>query len=98
MDIYKEYASLKAKKESIEEEIAKINEAIVDDMKTRKVTKEESKWGKFTICAKKTFKYSAKVTKLEDSIKMLKFEEQEKGIAKAKESHYLLFKTNETNI
>lgn len=95
MDLYKEYASLKAEKEIVEAKIAKINEAIVDDMKSRKVTKEESKWGKFTICSKKTFKYSSKVTKLEDSIKVLKFEEQEKGIAKAKESHYLLFKTNE---
>ena len=91
MNLYKEYASLKLEKDLIEERISDINKAIVEDMGSRKVLKEESDFGKFTICTKKSYKYSAKVTLLEEKIKVEKFKEQEKGIAKLSESHYLLY-------
>ncbi len=95
MDIYEQYALLKAQRESIDEKIEKVNAEIVADMKSRKVLKEESTWGKFTLASKKNYKYSKKVVDLEDKVKILKHEEVEKGIAKVVETNYLLFKINE---
>lgn len=95
MDIYEQYALLKAQEASIGDKIDAMKVKIIEDMKKRNKTKDENSWGKFSIASKKTYTYSKKVVKLEEEVKILKNTEVEKGIAKAKETNYLLYKVNE---
>lgn len=93
---YKQYADIKLQIRFLEERAEELNKEIVADMQDNKVEKVETEFGKFTICTKKTWKFSPKVKSLEEKVKLAKIDEQERGIAKAEESNYLLFKENVT--
>lgn len=93
--LYKDYAEVKFQIKLLEEQKNLLQKDILEDLHKDGVDKFEGEIGKFTICSKKSWKYSKKITKLEDDLKIKKTEEQEKGIAKVEESEYLLFKANE---
>lgn len=94
-ELLSKYVKLEEKFKSLEEEKKLLREEIVEDFKKNKLEKVESDWGSFTICEKKSWKYSDKIKSLEDKVKIAKDKEQKKGIAEMSTSEYLLFKSKE---
>jgi hypothetical protein len=93
-NIYKEYAEAKQAIKDLETKADLMKKAILHDLEERGVKCEKKEFGSFSLVSKKSWKYTPAVEKLNEDLKMLQFEEQEKGIAKASESHYLMFKEN----
>lgn len=91
--MYKEYAELKALIGELElrEEILK--KQILEDLHERGQTKVEGEYGIFTVVSKKRWKYSSKLIKYEEDLKIKKLEEQERGVAKAEIGEYIKFTT-----
>jgi hypothetical protein len=93
-ELLKKYITLRAKREALLAEEEVVRAEILKDMQTNKETKIESDFGSFTVVGKKTWVFSKKVKTLEETLKIEKAREQEKGIAKFTEKEYLLFKEN----
>ena len=93
-ELLKRYATIKDKMRQLQDEELFLKEQILSDLKKNKLAKVESNFGNFTICTRYNWEYTDKVTTLEEKIKLAKLKEQEKGIAKATETNYLLFKPN----
>ena len=91
-DILKKYAKLNASLKALEEERDILREEIVSDFKKRKVEKEETAYGNFTIGHRINWIYSEVIKKLESKVKIAKDKEQKKGIAEQSITDYLLFK------
>lgn len=91
-NIYKEYADLKNQILILELKHNELKNLIMDDMRTRDVSKVESEQGLFTVCTKKKWTYSRKLQKAEEDIKIAKLNEQESGKAIVDETEYLMFK------
>ena len=98
--MYKEYADIKFQMKVLEEREAQLKAAILEDFKNRKVTKEESEYGKFTMSeGRKKWIYSSKLQNMEMELKTKKKDEEESGKAKVELGEsYLTFKTNEPAI
>lgn len=94
-DILKRYAKLNASLKELEAKKDLLRDEIVKDFKKRKVEKEETAYGNFTIGHRLSWIYSEEIKKLEDKVKIAKDKEQKKGIAESSTTDYLLFKTNE---
>lgn len=94
-DLLKEYYKLELKFRELENEKKLLRDSIVEDFRKNKLDKVESDFGSFTICEKKSWKYSEKIKSLEDKVKIAKDKEQRKGIAEASITNYLLFKENQ---
>lgn len=90
-----EYVKLDQEFKLLEDKKQELRERIVADFKKNKLEKVESEFGNFTICEKETWKYTDAVKKIEDRLKIARIKEQDKGIATASTSEYLLFKGNE---
>jgi len=86
---YEKYIEIKKQISKLEDEAEALNKKIVADMEDKGLKTLPVGEDKLTIATKLSWIYSGKVTKLDESLKILKVQEQEKGIAKAKESHYL---------
>lgn len=93
--IYHDFAEVKAQIKFLEEQESLLKAQIIKDLHKRKVDKLEGEFGTFTICNKKKYTYSKKLQKLEEDLKIKKYEEQEKGVAKVEVSEYIKFETNE---
>lgn len=93
--LFNRYATLKKTIKSFTEELEVLSEALIKDLEDNGLKKTELPSGKFTIVTKKSYKYSKKVTLLEEKLKLEKVKEQEKGTAKITETDYLLYNTNE---
>lgn len=90
------YLQVRTQREALEAEERDLRQAILTDLVSNKLEKIESDvFGSFTVAHKKSWKYSPAVVKVEERLKIIKFKEQEKGIAQAVESEYLLYKPNE---
>lgn len=92
MELLKKYAMLELSFKALEEQKKALREEIVEDFKKKGIEKMDSEFGSFTVCKKKSWKYSAKIKSLEDKVKIEKSKEQKKGIAEESISEYLLFK------
>lgn len=90
-DKYREYADIKREIKFLELREAALKEAIIADLSSQKLSKVEGEFGKLTVAVRKVWIYSKKLTKLKEDLKLKEYEEQEKGVAKAKESPYLKF-------
>jgi hypothetical protein len=99
-NIYKEYADLKFQLSALAVREVELKSAIIEDFKARKVTKEESEYGKFTMSeGRKKWIYSTKVQNMEIDLKMKKKDEEESGKAKVELGEpYITYKTNEPNV
>jgi len=93
MEIYKQYAELKLQAELLDEQMKSVKEQIMSDMRSRLVSSEKHDYGSFTIASRKTYKYSKNVELMEESVKIAKIEEVERGIADVEEINYLTFKS-----
>lgn len=91
MNIYERYAEIKTTIKLLEEEQKGINKQILNELEQAKADKVEFEFGKFTRATKTSWKYTDKITSLEEKVKIAKVTEQEKGLAKQVESHYLTF-------
>lgn len=89
MELFKEYADVKHQIKALEEKEYALKEILLAELEPIRVA--ETIWGKFSTATRKSYTYSEKVTALEDKVKIVKVEEQEKGIAKLKETPYLIF-------
>ena len=80
------------------EERELVKEKILVGMQNNKEIKAEYAFGKFALATRKSYTYSPKITDLEEKVKLAKLKEQEKGLAKVKETPYLIFKENKDDI
>jgi hypothetical protein len=96
-NIYKEYADLKFQLSALAVRETELKNAIIEDFKARKVTKEESEYGKFTMSeGRKRWIYSTKVQSMEMELKGKKKDEEESGKAKVELGDpYITYKTND---
>lgn len=93
--MYQEYAELKNQIAILEEKRVELADKIVNDMKASQLESFPTEHGTFVRAKKKSWKYSPKITKLEEDLKMKKSDEQGNGTAKMEINEYLTFKPNE---
>jgi hypothetical protein len=87
------YAILEEKLKLLEQEKQDLRIRILEDLKKNNLDKIESGFGSFTVAKKTSWRYSDKISSLEDKVKIAKDKEQKKGIAESIISEYLLFKS-----
>ena len=89
----KEYVQLDAKFKALESERDELRAKIVTDFAKSNTEKyEDPAMGTFTIGHRVTYTFSPAVKKAEETVKILKAKEQQKGTAKVKsDTAYLLF-------
>ena len=87
----KQYATLDAKRRVIEAEMNALKIEILSDMEDEGITKAETNYGRFTHGSRITWKYSDKVTSLQEKLKIAQVKEQHSGTAKKKTTEYLMF-------
>ena len=90
-DIYAQLAKIQAQRKVLEAQEQEIKVAILTEMQDTDVTTVTNKYGKFTVSARKSYTYSEAVDKLAEKLKIAKYKEEQKGIAKAKETIYLTY-------
>ncbi len=93
--ILKQYAEIRQQIKSLEILEDSMREQILSTMQKEHQSKVESDIGSFTVATRLKWVYTAKVKKLEDAVKIEKTKEQEKGMAQAEETNYLVFKSNQ---
>lgn len=91
------YAELRAEIKGLETRESDLKMEIVKEMEAESLDKVESDYGNFTIGRRKTWSYSDKVAQIEEKLRIQRFTEQEKGIAKSSETPYLIFKAVKEN-
>lgn len=89
--LLKDYSKLEDKYKKMGEEREELRGTIVAELGKEGIDKTETTFGIFTIGKRLTYKYSEKVEALQDKVKLAKVREEEKGIAKASETRYLVF-------
>jgi len=90
---YEEYAVLDAQIKLLTEQKNKLRADIVDDLVSKDLKVLDSSVGKFTITSLKTWKYTDKVSTLEEAFKAQKATEQSTGDATFEENPSLRFTT-----
>ena len=89
--LFSDYAKLDAEFKELEFKKSALKTAILEKMKENKLEKAESLYGKFTIAERISWIYSAKIKKLEESLKLAKVKEEQRGKAEAKKTEFLVF-------
>lgn len=90
-----QYYEIQNKIKSLGDIKESLRSSIVKNFKENSLEKVESTFGTFTICKKKTYKFTEAVKKIEERLKIAKIKEQQKGIAEEIISEYLLFTSND---
>jgi len=90
-DIYAQLAKIQAQRKVLEAQEQEIKVAILTEMQDTDVTTVTNKYGKFTVSARNSYIYSEAVDKLMEKVKLAKYKEEKKGIAKAKVTTYLTY-------
>lgn len=92
-DLLNKYASLKLSSKAIENELDELNPMILQIMNEQNLEEIElSNYGKLSLGARRTWKYSPEVEQKDTELKELKKKEERTGEAEYKEKKYLLFK------
>lgn len=91
-DLYIQYAEMKNAQKILDERIDEINQIILEQMVEQGEEKKVFDFGGFTVGKRATWKYTEAVKEIEDKVKEVKKEEQEKGLATKEEKPYLIFK------
>ena len=87
----KAFAKLQGQIKELEGKRDQMKADIVEAMTTEGTTKQETEWGTFTVAARRNYKYSQKVSDLNDKVKLLKIKEEENGTAKVSITEYLVY-------
>jgi hypothetical protein len=88
-DALQQYAELKIQIAHLEKQAEALKPKVLTVVE--KSGGEDTPLGRFTLSSRKTWKYSEKVTKLVEKVKVAQVEEQEKGIAECTISNSLVF-------
>lgn len=91
--MFKEYAKLDAQIKELEGKKEVMRLEIIKSLDKNEVTCEVTKYGTFTKANRTSYKYSDKVAALAEKVKLAKIREEEKGIATASVTNYLVFTT-----
>lgn len=89
--IYEEYAQLDADIKALEAKRTAIKIKIISAMEKDGIEKEVTELGSFTRATRTSYKYSEAVEKLAEHLKLAKVKEEQKGVAKSSETHYLVY-------
>lgn len=87
----KKYATLHRNIKELESEIDGLKLVIIESFQNDNIKKQDTAYGTFTLSARATYKYSARVEALVTTTKLLQIEEQEKGIAIKLATPFVLF-------
>jgi hypothetical protein len=87
----KKYALLDAKIRELTAQRDALKVEILSSMDKEGVEKLETTYGKFTHAERATWRYSEKVQKLAEKLKLSQVKEQQQGVAVKEVSEYLLF-------
>jgi len=90
--MHEEYAQLKQDVKIKEARIKELSVLILEDISGKGLKNDKTSYGTFSAVTKKSWKYSKLVEELNEDLKIKQIEEQESGVAKVKESVYLMFK------
>ena len=86
-------ASTAQEKKQLEVKEKALKDALLQEIKNEGKEKETLDGvGTFTIARRTSYKYTEAVDKLNETLKLKKVEEEEKGIAEAQITEYILFK------
>lgn len=88
MNIYEQYKTIRNQMSILEIQESELKKKIIEDM----VAQGKIKEGPITLASRKNYKYSPAVKEFEDQIKIMKVEEQEKGIATVEVTQYITYK------
>lgn len=91
MDIYKQLATIQAKRKVLEAQEAEIKLAILNEMEQSDVESVTNKYGKFTYSARRSYIYSDAINRMMEKVKLAKLKEEKRGIATPKVTNYLTF-------
>ena len=97
-ELYKEFVKAEAACKAAEEKKDALRAAIVAEMQKNKVTKEETDFGTFTVAVKTNWKYTEKVAKLKEAVKLQEVKEQNSGKATPSQTHYLRYTAPSSDI
>lgn len=86
VSVVSEYRALDLKREVLRKSIVEL----FDKESIEKV--EDADLGTFTLARRMTWTYTDAIKKIEEKVKIAKTKEQQKGLAKASETQYLLYK------
>ena len=89
-----EFVKVDAEYKALEKKWEELRFAIVGRMKTENLTKFSHDLGTFTVAQKAVWSYSPAVDKLSERLKITKYKEELKGLAKKKITEYLKFTLN----
>ncbi len=88
-----EYSNLEDEFKTLEARKAALRGRILEELMRSKMDKVESEvFGSFTVAQKTTWKYTDAIEKIEERLKIAKIKEQDRGVAKAVKSEYLVYK------
>lgn len=89
--IYQEYAILDADIKALEAKKVALKLRIIEAMKDAEEEKVVKEFGTFTRAHRLTYSYSGEVSKLAERLKIAKTNEEQKGVAKSRQTEYLVF-------
>lgn len=91
-EIYEQYYLIKTQIKSLVEQEDHLKKIILKDLEDKQDRKADTQYGKFITAYRPVWIYSKAVKTLEEKYKEAQIREQETGVAKKKETPYLLFK------
>ncbi len=89
--MYKEYAKLETQIKELELKKEAMRGIILKELEKQGVISEITKYGTFSRASRTSYKYSDKVAALVEKVKLAKIREEEKGLAQASSTTYLVF-------
>lgn len=89
--VYQKYAELTAKIKELEDYKKALNLKIIGDLESRESNQCKVEFGTFSLVERKSWKYSEIVKEKEAELKVVKKEEEEKGVAEQSISKSLRF-------
>jgi hypothetical protein len=83
--------ALKLQKE-IDAQVTALKAEMLAYLQERGATKVTTEYGSFTVATRTSYTYTEAVKKLEEKTKLAKVKEEQKGLAQARETHYIVYK------
>lgn len=90
--ILRKHSSLTSKMEAMKVEHEASRQLVMAELKQDNLKSEENEYGKFTVAARTSYKYTEAVDKLSDKVKVAKAKEEQSGAAKSNVTEYLVYK------
>lgn len=89
-ELYLQYSLMNGISKILDERKKEFSELIIEEMGNNKEEKKKFEFGSFTVANRKSYEYSEKVDILKEKVKDQQKLEEKEGIAKPKETKYLV--------